>query len=249
MTYIPSSSSTPLMLPEHFLSQGILEFLQLPAFILYSHLHVFFPILKLTFPLLLSSDLPAGACITMAIRKSGTHWHPLSDPSPPFPPAILVIAPLGHIMSMSAGHLPSIIGQTLENPSAQVTALLVIGQLQSQSHSPLPSGHLHLHWHCIPSPTPPDPDPVMGTGVSPDPDPDPGMGPDPDPGIGPDPDPDPGMGPDPDPVPVGVGASVGDAAQAQLEMDPFPFFILSVKEHPLISTVPCPEHFLSHVAF
>jgi len=150
------------------------------------------------------------------------------------------MAPLGHIMSISAGHLPSIMGHTLENPAAQVTALLVIGQLQSQSHSPLPSGQLHLHWHCIPSPDP-DPDPVMGTGVSPDPDP--GMGPDPDPVVGT------GVSPDPDPVPVGAGASVGAAAQAQLEMDPFPFFIFSVKEHPLISTVPCPEHFASHFAF
>jgi len=157
-------------------------------------------------------------------------------------------------------------GQTLEKPGAQVKALLVMGQLQSQSHSPLPSGQLHLHEHSIPSPPagsgPPEPDPGevgSGTGVSPDPDPVIGTGvsPDPDPviGTGVSPDPDPvigtGVSPDPDPVVGSVGtgsvAAVG-ASHEHFEILPFPFLTASVKEQPPSSTVPDPEHFLSHFA-
>merc|ERR1719470_677068 len=133
------------------------------------------------------------------------------------------------------GHMSPIMGQTLEKPGAQARALLVMGQLQSQSHSPLPSGQLHLHEHCIPSPAgggPPDPDPVIGTGVSPDPDPVIGTG----------------VSPDPDPVEGSVGIGVVAASQEHFEILPFPFLTARVKVHPPSSTVPDPEHFLSHVA-
>merc|ERR1711892_463821 len=146
-------------------------------------------------------------------------------------------------------------GHTLEKPGAQFTALLVMGQLQSQSHSPLPSGQSHLQEHCMPSPPaggapdpdpvigivgPPNPDPVIGTGVSPDPDPMIGTGvsPDPEPVIGT------GVSPDPDPV----GGKVGAVSQEHFEILPFPFLTTSVNEHPPISTSPDPEHFLSHFA-
>merc|ERR1719268_702865 len=49
--------------------------------------------------------------------------------------------------------------------------------------------------------------------------------------------------PDPDPAPP-----FPPFAQAQPEIFPFPFFTASLKEHPPISTVPVPEHFLSHLA-
>merc|ERR1719483_2074833 len=138
---------------------------------------------------------------------------------------------------MSCGHASPIMGHTLQNPGAQFTALLVMGQLQSQSHSPLPSGQSHLQEHCMPSPPAggaPDPDPVIGTG------------PDPDPVIGT------GVSPDPDPVVVvvvvSVGGSVGAASQEHFEILPFPLLTVSVKEQPPISTSPDPEHFLSHFA-
>ena len=127
--------------------------------------------------------------------------------------------------------MPPIMGQTLEKPGAQVNAL--------QSHSPLPSGQLHLQEHCIPSPPggggPPEPDPGevgIGTGVSPDPDPVIGTG----------------VSPDPDPVVGSVGTGTVAASQEHFEILPFPFLTASVKEQPPSSTVPDPEHFLSHFA-
>merc|ERR1712106_375447 len=128
------------------------------------------------------------------------------------------MALFGHMGSMSCGHASPIMGHTLQKPGAQFTALLVIGQLQSQSHSPPPSGQSHLQEHCMPSPPAggaPDPDPVIGTGVSPDPDP--------------------------------VVGSVG-IIQEHFEIFPFPFLTVSVKVHPPNSTSPDPEHFLSHFA-
>merc|ERR1711892_253575 len=119
-------------------------------------------------------------------------------------------------------------GHTLEKPGAQFTALLVMGQLQSQSHSPPPSGQSHLQEHCMPSPPAggaPDPDPVIGTGVSPDPEPVIGTG-----------------------VSPVVGAAVVAVLQEHFEILPFPFLTTSVNEHPPISTSPDPEHFLSHFA-
>merc|ERR1711910_168618 len=57
-------------------------------------------------------------------------------------------------------------GQTLVNPGAQVTDVLIIGQLQSQSHCSAPSGQSHLQEQGIPSPIGggPDPEPVGSTG-------------------------------------------------------------------------------------
>merc|ERR1711892_960479 len=133
-------------------------------------------------------------------------------------------------------------GHTLQKPGAQFTALLVMGQLQSQSHSPLPSGQSHLQEHCMPSPPAggaPDPDPVIGTGPIPDPVIGIGGSSDPDPVIGT------GVSPDPDPV---VGGAVVAVLQEHFEILPFPFLTTSVNEHPPISTSPDPEHFLSHFA-
>merc|ERR1719350_57521 len=136
---------------------------------------------------------------------------------------------------MSCGHMLSFMGHTLVNPAAQVTDVLVMGQLQSQSHSPLPSGHWHLQEHCIPSPA---------GGIGPDPEPEP-VG-----GMGPEPEPDPvgGMGPEPEPEPVGTGGIVVATAQLHFEMEPLPFLILTVKEHGPTTTFPAPVHFLSQVA-
>jgi len=134
---------------------------------------------------------------------------------------------------VSAGQPSSIIGHTLVNPAAQlITALLVIGQLQSHSHCSLPSGQSHLQEHGIPSPiggSGPDPEPVIGTGVSPDPEPVIGTGvsPDPDPVIGT------GVSPDPGPVVGSVGSTgptVGFAATLHFVILPFPFLTARVNE-------------------
>jgi len=104
-------------------------------------------------------------------------------------------------------------GQTLVNPLAQLTDVLIIGQLQSQSHCSAPSGQLHLQEHGIPSP--------IGTGTSPDPEPVGGGGPDPEP-VG-------STGPDPEPV-GSTGPTVGITATVHLEILPLPFLTARVKE-------------------
>jgi len=128
-------------------------------------------------------------------------------------------------------------GHTLVNPAAQfITALLVIGQLQSHSHCALPSGQSHLQEHCIPSPiggSGPDPEPVGGAG--PDPEPVGGTGPDPEPvigtGVSPEPEPVMGTGVSPDPEPVGsVGPTVGLVATLHFEILPLPFLTARVNE-------------------
>jgi len=104
-------------------------------------------------------------------------------------------------------------GQTLVNPLAQLTDVLIIGQLQSQSHCSAPSGQLHLQEHGIPSP--------IGTGTSPDPEPVGGGGPDPEP-VG-------STGPDPEPV-GSTGPTVGITATVHLAILPLPFLTARVKE-------------------
>jgi len=116
-------------------------------------------------------------------------------------------------------------GQTLVNPLAQLTDVLIIGQLQSQSHCSAPSGQLHLQEHGIPSP--------IGTGTSPDPEPVGGGGPDPEPvgSTGPDPEPLPVGSTGPDPEPVGsTGPTVGITATVHLAILPLPFLTARVKE-------------------
>jgi len=215
---------------------------------------------------------------TIASRKLGTHWHP-SPSWLIILPMLLIVCSMpmpGHTATIMSGHMVSSnIGHTLVKPLPQLISGDLSGQLQSQSQAPPPSGQEHRQEHAmldpvggIPDPDPvvgtgcsPDPDPVMGTGCSPDPDPvmSTGCSPDPDPVIGmggPDPDPvigiggsdpDPGRGPGSDPDPV--GASVPAPSASQFDTVHLPFLHIRSKLNTSTSTLPFPEHFLSHLAF
>jgi len=124
------SIGTALAVPEHFLSQVILDLAHEPFAHLQStsHLHFFLPngivtaARFATLALLPATGVPgAGMPGTMASRKSGTHWHP----SPPWLILSWTVLVMGIIMSghtaiIMSGHIPpSIMGHTLVKPLPQ----------------------------------------------------------------------------------------------------------------------------------